>query len=160
MTSETYYKLAKVFLFLPLLAGLLILIEQVLPLQTINTYIESKSVSERQKYGTKTFSIYFENFSEQFTEEIYNTVNEGDEVILQASYFDKEVKTLQIKGSNLVMKNDTSEIYFQLGIAIALFVFSVFYLRKEYYTNKQYRYILFLCLFGLASLIRIINVNI
>lgn len=157
MTAEAYHKIAKVFLVIPLLAGLLTIAEQFLPLQKVSTVVEYKSVSESAKSGL-TYSIDFSENNDQFTEEIYNQVKEGDAVNLEVLYFTKEVKTLQLPGS-VVLENSTSEVYFQLGMALAFIIFSVYFLRKNFFTNKNYRYIVLLCLIGLVSLIRIISLN-
>ena len=157
MTAEQYHKIAKIFLFIPLLAGLLIIAEQFLPLQKVTKVVESKRVSESSKSGT-TYSIDFLDNNDQFTEDIYNKVNEGDAVNLELLYFSKEVKTIQLPGS-VVMENSTSEVYFQLGIALAFIIFSVYFIRKNFFTNKNYRYLVILCLIGLVSLIRILFLN-
>lgn len=158
MASLNYYKLAKFFLFLPLLVGTLVVVEQFLPYQEENTIVDSKR-TKNNKLGMPTYSIDFLKNNDQFTEEIYNAVKEGDEVVLNVSYFSKEVKTLQLKNNPKIMENTTSEIYFQLGMALAFVGFGIFFLRKSYYTNKNYRYIIFLCCFSFVSLLRIINLN-
>lgn len=158
MTTEAYPKIAKLFLIIPLLAGLLTIVEQFLPLQKVRTVVERKSVSESSKSGT-TYSIAFSDNNDQFTEAIYNKVHEGYAVTLEVLYFSKEVKTIQLPGSSDIMGNSTSEVYFQLGIALVFIVFSVYFLRKNFYTNKNYRYIVLLCVIGFMSLIRILSLN-
>lgn len=158
MASLNYYKIAKFFLFIPILVGTLTVIEQFLPYQKVTTFVEHKSTSTN-KFGMITYSIDFENTNDQFTKKIYDVVQEGNEVVLQVSYFSKEVKTLQVKNNALVMDNDTMEIYFQLGAALAFIGFGSFFLRKSYYTNTNYKYLIFLCFISFVSLIRIINLN-
>lgn len=157
MSTEKYFTLAKIALLIPLVSGLITITELFLPLQKKETVVESKHTSEN-KLGNTTYSINFLDGNDQFTEEIYNMINEGDSVQLEVMYFTKEVKTLQLKGGT-VMSNNTSEIYFQLGFALVFIGFSIFFLRKKYYTNKNYRYIVVVCLIGLVSLIRVINLN-
>lgn len=157
MTAEQYHKIAKFFLLIPLLTGLLTIAEQFLPLQKVSTVVAYKSVRDSSKSGT-TYSIDFVGNNDQFTEEIYNTVNEGDTVNLEVMYFTKEVKTLQLPGS-VVLENSTSEIYFQLGIALAFILFGVCFLRKNYLTKKNIIYIVLLCVVSLVSLMRIISLN-
>lgn len=159
MNATHYYKIAKIALFIPLLAGLITIIEQFLPLQEVTTTVEYKHTSNGAKFSGITYSIDFVNNNDQFTEEIYNTVMEGDTVNLKVLYFSKEVKTIQPISSKVVMENNTNEFIAHLGIALVMIGFSVYFIRREYYTNKNYRYIIFVCIFGLASLIRIINLN-
>jgi hypothetical protein len=158
MDTEKYYTLAKTALIIPFIAGLLTLAEQFLPLQKMETVVEYKHTSRSAKLGNTTYSIDFVNNNDQFTEAIYNQVNEGDEVTLQVLYFTKEVQTIQLPNGQ-VLKNDTAEIYFLIGFTLAFLGFSIYFWRKKYYTVKQYRYITILCLMGLFSLIRIINLN-
>ncbi|WP_147406866.1 MULTISPECIES: hypothetical protein [unclassified Flavobacterium] len=158
MTAETYQKIAKVFLIIPLIAGLLTIVEQFLPLQKVTTIVESKRISESTKSGL-TYSIDFSDNNDQFIPEIYNQVKQGDKVNLEILYFTKEVKTLQLPESGIVLENSTNEVYFQLGIALVFVVFSGYFLRKNFFTNKNYRYIVILCLIGIVTLIRIISLN-
>jgi hypothetical protein len=158
MHYEKYYKLAKFSLIIPLVVGLITIAEQFLPLQKVSETVEYKHVSKSLKSGT-TYSIDFTHNNDQFTEEIYNAVSEGNSVILETRYFSKEVNTLQPENSTKIYQNNTSEIYFLLGIAIAFIAFSVYFLRKPFYTNKNYKYIIFVCLFGVVSLIRILKLN-
>jgi hypothetical protein len=157
MAALNYYKIAKFFLFIPLLVGTLVIVEQFLPYQKV-TAIVYKS-NRDNKFGMTTYSIDFDNANDQFTQGIYNAVKEDDEVVLNVSYFSKEVKTVQLKNNPIAMDNATNEIYFQLGMALAFIGFGSFFLRKSYYTNKNYKYIVFLCCFSLVGLIRIINLN-
>ncbi len=159
MNPERYYTLAKITLVIPLLTGLITIVEQFLPLQKVATVIENKRVSERERFGSKTYSIDFAGNNDQFTEAIYNQVNEGDAVALEVMYFSKEVKTIQ-RAEGPVWANDTNEVYFQLGMALVFTAASVYFLRRRYYTNKNYRYIALLCIISLVGLIRIINLNI
>lgn len=158
MDTEKYYTLAKTALLIPFIAGLLTLAEQFLPLQTMETVVEYKHTSRSAKLGNTTYSIDFTNNNDQFTETIYNKVNEGDKVSLQVLYFTKEVQTIRLPNGE-VLKNDTMEVYFLWGFTLAFLGFSVFFWRKKYYTVKQNRYIAILCLMGIFSLIRIINLN-
>lgn len=158
MASLNYYKIAKFFLFIPILLGTLTVVEQFLPYKKVTTVVDYKS-SRDNKFGMTTYSIDFENVNDQFTSKIYDAVKEDDEVVLNVSYFSKEVKTLQLKSNGIVMNNATNEIYFQLGMALAFIGFGIFFLRKSYFTNTNYKYIIFLCCFSFVGLIRIINLN-
>lgn len=159
MNATHYYKIAKIALFIPLITGLITIVEQFLPLQEVTTTVEYKHTSNNAKFSGTTYSIDFVNNNDQFTEEIYNSVMEGDTVNLKVLYFSKEVKTIQPINSKVVMENNTNEYIAHLGIALVMIGFSVYFIRRKYYTNKNYRYIIFVCIFGLASLIRIINLN-
>ena len=97
MDTEKYYTLAKTALLIPFIAGLLTLAEQFLPLQKMDTVAVYKHQSRSAKLGNTTYSIDFTNNNDQFTETIYNKVNEGDEVTLQVLYFTKEVQNIQLR---------------------------------------------------------------
>lgn len=159
MTSTDYYKLAKIALLIPLLAGLITIIEQFLPLQEVTSTVKYKHSSAGAKFSGTTYSIDFGNNNDQFTEEIYNKVMEGDTVNLKVLYFSKEVRTIRPISSQIVFENNTKEFIPQLGFAIVFIVFSLYHLRRKYYTNKNYRFIAIVCFFGLVNLIRIINLN-
>ncbi|MGL2963442.1 hypothetical protein ACSVH2_06445 [Flavobacterium sp. RSB2_4_14] len=125
----------------------------------MTTTVARKNSSERQRFGTTTYSIDFTNNNDQFTAEIYNAVTVSDTVVLETLYLSKEVKTLQVQNSSAILENNTSEIYFQMGMALAFIGFGSFFLRKAYYTNKNYRYIIIVSLISFFSLIRIITLN-
>jgi len=158
MTSEQYAKIAKVALVIPLLLGLMTIIELALPLQKMTEVVTYKHTSSG-KLNTTTYSVDFENLNDQFTPTIYDAVHEGDTVTLEVLYVSKEVKTIQLPNSKVALENDTNEVYFQLAISIALVVFSGYFLRRNYLTSKNYRYIIILCLISVGMLIRIIKLN-
>ena len=158
MTSEQYAKIAKVALVIPLLLGLMTIIELALPLQKMTEVVTYKHTSSG-KLDTTTYSVDFENLNDQFTPTIYDAVHEGDTVTLEVLYVSKEVKTIQLPNSKVALENDTNEVYFQLAISIALVVFSGYFLRRNYLTSKNYRYIIILCLISVGMLIRIIKLN-
>jgi len=159
MNTEKLYLPAKIALLIPFLVGLLTVAELFLPLQKVNTVVESKRITESSKSGT-TYSVDFLNNNDQFTEAIYNKLQEEDDVVLQVMRFSKEVKTVQLRGSSEVMENSTNEVYFQIGFAVVFLAVSGYFLRKRYYTNKNYRIIVIVSLIGLVSLIRIISLNV
>ena len=78
---------------------------------------------------------------------------------LEVLRFSKEVRTLQLKNNPVILKNATNEIYFQIGMALAFIGLGVFFIRKGYYTNTNYRYIIFLCIISFGSLLRILSLN-
>ncbi len=159
MEANKYYTIAKIVLLIPLVTGLLTVVDLILPLQKVTTTVEHKKISERQRFGTTTYSIDFANNNDQFTEEIYNAVTVGDPVVLETLYLSKEVKTLRPQNSTVILENNTSEIYFQMGMALAFIGFGSFFLRKAYYTKKNYRYIIIVSIISFFSLIRIITLN-
>ena len=159
MAALNYYKIAKFFLLIPIITGTISMVELFLPLEKITTVVDYKRISERKRFGTTTHSIDFVTYNDQFTEEIYNAVNEGDTVNLEVLRFSKEVRTLQLKNKPVIMENATNEVYFQIGMSLAFIGLAVFFIRKGYYTNTNYRYIVFLCVISFGSLIRILSLN-
>lgn len=159
MDFNRFNKAARLLLLIPLIVGLLFVIEQIVPLEKIASTVMSKHISERSRFGTKTYSIDFNNCNDQFTEDIYNSVQATDIVELEVLALSKEVRKIKLQKNGVVLENSTNEIYFQLGFATIFIAFSIYFLRKSYYTNKNYRYIVILCLISLMSLIRIITLN-
>jgi hypothetical protein len=153
-----YTILSKVFLTLPIIAGFLMLIELVLPTVAQQDYVIDKNISHG-KFNMTNYNLVFNNNNDQFTPEIYNAVEKGDAVTLQTAYFTKEVNALKIDGNDLFLQNNTSEIYPRIGFGIGYLGLGIYFMKRKYFTNKQYRYIAFLCILALFALIRIIKMN-
>ena len=152
-----YKKIVKYLLVIPILAASMQLLELVLPLQKVEETVTFKRQSVRK--GFTNYNIDFSELNDQFTEEVYNQLKEHDEVILEVTYFTKEVRSLVLTKSNKRMNNDTSEVYFQTAMALASFVFSIVFFRKEYLNFSNLKIAIILLLFGIFSLFRIININ-
>lgn len=152
-----YKKIVKYLLIIPMFVAGMQLVELVLPLQKVTEFVSYKRESTSK--GFTNYNVDFTKLNDQFTEEIYNELNEQDEVALEVTYFTKEVRSLVLTKSKKKMNNDTSEVYIQTAMALAVFVFSFLFFRKEYLDSRNFRIAIVLLIFGIFSLIRIINVN-
>lgn len=152
-----YKKIVKYLLIIPMFVAGMQLVELVLPLQKVTEFVTYKRESSSK--GFTNYNVDFTKLNDQFTEEIYNELNEQDEVALEVTYFTKEVRSLVLSKSKKKMNNDTSEVYIQTAMALAVFVFSFLFFRKEYLDSRNFRIAIVLLIFGIFSLIRIINVN-
>jgi 1-aminocyclopropane-1-carboxylate deaminase/D-cysteine desulfhydrase-like pyridoxal-dependent ACC family enzyme len=152
-----YKKIVKYLLIIPMFVAGMQLVELVLPLQKVTEFVTYKRESTSK--GFTNYNVDFTKLNDQFTEEIYNELNEQDEVALEVTYFTKEVMSLVLTKSKKKMNNDTSEVYIQTAMALAVFVFSFLFFRKEYLDSRNFRIAIVLLIFGIFSLIRIINVN-
>jgi 1-aminocyclopropane-1-carboxylate deaminase/D-cysteine desulfhydrase-like pyridoxal-dependent ACC family enzyme len=152
-----YKKIVKYLLIIPMFVAGMQLVELVLPLQKVTEFVTYKRESTSK--GFTNYNVDFTKLNDQFTEEIYNELNEQDEVALEVTYFTKEVRSLVLTKSKKKMNNDTSEVYIQTAMALAVFVFSFLFFRKEYLDSRNFRIAIVLLIFGIFSLIRIINVN-
>lgn len=124
----------------------------------MDSKVERKNTSYRAKYDTKTLSIYFANdFNNQFTDEIYNALNEEDEVTLHVTYFTKEIRSVFLTKNNITLQNSTSEVYIQVILALGMILFSAFLMKKNFYTFRNYLYIALLLIMGIINLTRIIK---
>lgn len=164
MDYSRFYKIAKIAMIIPIIAGSIRIVEFAMPLQKVKTSIVYKHISKSTRSIGTTYSIDFDsdfyNFTDQFTEEIYNTFMEGDTVNLEVMYFTKGVKTIQHIHQNKVMENDTSEKYANFILAAGFLGFGIYFIRKKYFTNRNYKIILILTIVSLMSFIRVITLNI
>lgn len=140
--------------------GLLELIESLLPYKEIETVVISKSENYRDKFDHTTYNIYFENNNDQFTKEIFNTLKQGDKVVLHASYFTEEVSNIIKVVTHQTFENSTSEIYFKYLFTIIFLIPSIFWFKKKSLSSKQSKYMVFIIIFSLISFYRIIKLNI
>lgn len=141
---------------IPILTGVLTLADFVLPYQNIRTKVVSKDTSYRAKYDRTTYNIVFEKFNEQFTSEIYNSFFEGDEVVLKAMFFTKEVIRLKHIQDVKFIENLTYEKDILLLFGFLYLVPLIWIFKKKSLSNKQCYFALGFVFMGTASLIRII----
>ncbi len=152
-----YSKLIKLISLIPVILGLTTFADLILPLKQIETTVISKDKSYRAKFDNTTYKIRFDNNNDQFTEEIFNSVNKGDDVTLMTTYLHEETRFIVLKSLNKTLKNDTYEIYFQLLIALVMIIPVFFWFKKYSLTSKQAKYILIISLIGLAGMFRLIK---
>lgn len=150
-------RLLKILAIIPVTIGLATLAESFLPYKKIETAVVSKNESYRAKFDRTTYNIYFENNNDQFTEEIFNAFNVGDKVILKASYFHEETSEITKVDSQETYINDTGEVYFQYLFTIIFLLPGLSWIKKHSLSNKQCKYIIFIILFSLTDLYRILK---
>lgn len=160
MDLAKYSQFIRYSMFVPLIIGFLILSELVLPLKQIETEIIDKNESYRAKFNNTTYNIYFENNNDQFTEEVFNNLEIGDQVKLETTYFTKEVSTITNLETNELFKNETNENYVRSGLAIIMIISFIYFFRKSVLTSKNMKIMLLIIFFTLINIYRIIKLNI
>lgn len=159
LNFSKYSKLIKILSVIPIALGLAHLAEYFLPEKQVETYIVSKSADYRAKFDTTTYNIRFENNNDQFTEDIFNALEEGDEVTLKVTFFSEEVNSITKLTTNQTFENSTSEIYFRYLFTIIFLIPLLYVFKKRSLSAKQSKYIAFIIVFSLISLYRIIKLN-
>lgn len=159
LNFSKYSKIIKVLSIIPIIVGFLTLIESFIPNKQIDTFVVSKKEDYRSKFGNTTYNIYFENNNDQFTEEIFNSLNEGDEVILNVSFFTEEVSYIAKKATNQTIENSTYEVYIKYLFSIIFLIPLFFIFKKRSLSSKQSKYLVFIIIFSLVSFYRIVKLN-
>ncbi len=157
LNLSKYDKLIKTLSIIPVLIGFLTISESFLPKKNIETKVVSKNESYRAKFDRTTYNIYFDNNNDQFTEEIFNDFEVGDDVILTTSYFHEETSKITKKESGKTYENSTGEVYIQYIFAIIFLLPALSWIKKRSLSNKQSKYIIFIILFSLTDLYRILK---
>lgn len=147
----------KILSIIPVLIGLLTFSETFLPSKNIETTVVSKNKSYRAKFDRTTYSIYFENNNDQFTEEIFNTLEVGDKVLLTVSYFHEETSKISKIDSEKTYTNSTGEVYFQYIFALVFLLPGLSWLKKKSLSSKQSKYIIFIIIFSSIDLYRLLK---
>ncbi len=146
-----YSKLIKILTIIPVLVGLLTFAEAVIPEKTLDTEVVSKKSNFRLKTGNTTYTIQFKELDDQFTEEIYNSLIEGDKVTLKMSFFNEQISEVKRKKDNIVFSNDTSESLFMYLFAAAFLLCALVWFKSGTIKNSVAKYV---CIAILISLIQ------
>ncbi len=160
MNLEKYSQAVRYLMFLPLLVSILILSELFLPLKQTSTKVIDKRENYRVKFNTTTYNLYFENNNDQFTQEIYNNFEIGDQVILETTFFTREVNSISDIKKNEDFKNETNEIYVRYGMAILMLISFIYFFRKSFLTSKNLKIMVLVIIFSIINLYRIVKLNI
>ena len=154
MDFGQYTKVLKILTIIPFLAGLLTIVETILPYKSIETRVISKESKYRAKTESTTFTVNFEGINDQFTEDIYNALLEGDEVELKATYFNKQIRFVNQKKVNLEYENSTSEPWAIYAFGLVFLLSGLVWTRSGLLKNRTAMYLAFVILLGFISLIR------
>lgn len=160
MNLEKYSQAVRYLMFLPLLVSILILSELFLPLKQTSTKVIDKRENYRVKFNTTTYNLYFENNNDQFTQEIYNNFEIGDQVLLETTFFTREVNSISDIKKNEDFKNETNEIYVRYGMAILMLISFIYFFRKSVITSKNLKIMVLVIFFSIINLYRIVKLNI
>lgn len=160
MNLEKYSQAVRYLMFLPLLVSILILSELFLPLKKTSTKVIDKRENYRVKFNTTTYNLYFENNNDQFTQEIYNNFEIGDQVLLETTFFTREVNSISDIKKNEDFKNETNEIYVRYGMAILMLISFIYFFRKPVLTSKNLKIMVLVIIFSIINLYRIVKLNI
>ncbi|SFU52580.1 hypothetical protein SAMN05216480_10628 [Pustulibacterium marinum] len=149
-------KILKKIAFIPIIVGLLFFIEIFLPYKEIQNHVVSKNVKTRGRFDNTTYTINFKEINDQFTEEIYNILQPGDQVLLYTTYFNKQIEEIYIDKDKTLYKNDTGENYAMLLFAIVFILSGVIALNKRNLRKKQIFLISFMTLLSIIMGLKII----
>lgn len=157
LNLSKYSKHIKTLSIIPLLVALLTFSEFVLPYKNIQTSVVSKKESYRAKFDKTTYNVYFENNNDQFTKEIFDALEVGDQVVLKASYFHEETSEIIKVKTGQAYSNSTGEVYFQYLFAMAFFIAGLSWLKKRSLSSKQAFYISLIIIFSMIDLYRLLK---
>lgn len=149
MDLSKYSKQIKLLTIIPLLVGVLTFIEIVLPNKSIPSSVISKKESYRLKTDATTYTIQFENINDQFTQEIYESLTEGDLVQLEISPIHNQIITITNLNDQKKFQNETGEKYAIFGFGLVFILCSLAWLKKGELSKKQAIYILFIILISI-----------
>ena len=152
-----YSKLIKILAIVPVFIGLINICETFMPYKDIDTIVVSKNENYRAKFDRTTYNIYFKRNNDQFTKDIFNALEVGDKVILKASCFHEETSEITKVEPGKTYKNSTGEVYFQYIFTIIFLLPALSWLKKGSLSNKQCKYIIFIILFSLTDLYRLLK---
>ena len=163
---KTIIKIIRVLTIVPIAAAILNGADLFLPHRIINTKVIEKDSEHHFQYDLTSFSVDFEGIRGNVTEEIYNSLNKGDSVLLSIRYFQHEIDTIKKIPENQSFNNDVDVLAIMI-FSILFFVVSIFtlvFLKTNPTSTKQkvINIIIFISfslalLFSLLNLINIIN---
>lgn len=155
MDLSKYSQLIKVLTIIPLIIGILTFVEIVLPTTIHETSVVSKEENYRVKTGRTTYSIQFESIDDQFTQEIYETVKEGEQVVIEVTPIHKQIKSLTTLNGNTLL-NDTGENYAIFAFGLVFILCSLVWLKKGDLSKRQSLYIALIIVLSIISGIRML----
>lgn len=156
MNRSKQATLIKLLTIIPLLVGSLTFIETVLPNYNITTTVISKKENYRLKTDRTTYTIEFENIDDQFTQEIYESIAENDQVVLEITPFHKQIKSVTNLINNQILQNETGENYAIFGFGLVFILSSLIWLKKGELPKILTIYILFITLISLIMGIKML----
>jgi|GEM_PF-1577905 len=154
LNLSKYSKLLKILAIIPVLMGVLTLAEIAIPLKMISTKVVSKNETYRLKTDRTTYKIGFVDIDDQFTEEIYNALVEGNKVKVHATYFNEQIQKVERISDGKVFENDTGETYFVWGFGVAFLLAALSWFKSGMLTNPQSLTLAFITLFGVVNALR------
>lgn len=151
LNFSKYSKTIKRLSIIPFLFGVFTLLDLMLPSDNFDSIVISKTSNYRAKHDRTTYTINFENIFDQFTEELYNSVEKGDSVRLKTTHFHERIEELTIH--NKTFLNSNGEVYFMFGFAFFYFIPSLSWLKKRSLSNFQSKFLSFIIVFATFSLL-------
>ena len=155
MNLLKYSKAIKILGLIPVLLGLTHIADFILPDKDITTSVVSKKISTSSKFGNTTYNIYFEDNNDQFTSEIYDALQQNDDVILTTSYLYEETNKITKISSGETFKNQTYEIYARLLMTLVFLLPGLVWFKKYSLSSKQCKWILIIILVSLGGIFRL-----
>lgn len=155
MDIAKYTNVLKYLTLIPMLSGVLTFVEAFLPYKSYETVVVSKQSSYRAKSGTTTYNVYFSGIDDQFTEEIYNNLLEGDEVLLKATYFNQQIRQVTKLSEEKTYENSTGEPYALYVFATIFLLSGLVWFKTGHLKNRHAWYLALIILIGSITLIRV-----
>lgn len=154
MDIVKYSKAIKYLSIIPVLAGVLTFVEIILPYKSLDTEVISKRENYRAKTNSTTYKINFKGITDEFTEEIYASLNSGDKVIVKATYFNRQIREVVKLPEEKLYLNSTSEPYFLYGFAIVFLLSGLVLFKKNQLEKGQATISVFIIVLGTIQLLR------
>lgn len=154
-----YSKIIKILAIIPLIVAILGIIDQVLPLSVSQEQLVEKKDSFRVKTQTTTYTLSFENVSEQVTEEIYRDFQKGDVADLYHTPIKKQIRKMRKLPDGKLIENDTYEFIFVWLFILAFLYAASALLKKGSLRRIQANITALFILISIADLIRIVFIN-
>jgi hypothetical protein len=151
-----YARIIKRITLIPLIVGILGLVDGFLPEWVLKTTVISKKDTYRLKTNATTYTIYFAGIDDQVTEEIYKYLNKGDTVVVSYSYFNKQINSIHLYGTDYVAQNQTGEKYAIYGFSVAFILAGLLFFKKGSPKEWQLKVALILSLLSLITGIRML----
>lgn len=152
-----YSKYLKVLAIIPVLVGLLTIVEIFLPLEIKTTVLVNKHERTSLKSASTTYTLEFEGANDQFSEEIYNSIKIGDSATLYYTPYSRETREISIKGGNRIENKSGDRTALTL-IGIAFMLTALVWTRSGWLKETPAKWTAIAIVFAVIHLIRIINV--
>jgi hypothetical protein len=143
----------KILVVIPVLVGVLSLVDLVLPTKKVPATVTDKVSSYRLKSDNTTYSLHFGSLSEQFDEQTFRELNIGDSVTLEVTLFNRTIESLTSQGNNYTV--DNNEYWATILFGLIYLLSGLIWFKTGFLSQKQSILILFIIVAGFTQAIKI-----